>query len=266
MEQISEILKQIRIKSKKNQADFAKEIGVAQTTWSAYEAGKTRPKMVTLLALERMGYVIPGLTTGVVSDMKEQGLITEDNIQDRKELIKQYPPDTSINTLPSSEEHLFRFKNGHTVPVPALKTDTDALILLPVYGQRASAGPGQPPANLPDIESYIPILYEMLGGANPKNCGCVRVVGDSMVDMSLFNGDIVIFDRTQLEGDGVYVISIGADVRVKHLEYRAFEKKIIISSENARRYPNPEAISYEQAANMLLIHGKVICWMHKHPY
>ena len=110
------------------------------------------------------------------------------------------------------------------------------------------------------------IVFEMLGGANPRNCGAVRVVGDSMTDMSLYNGDVVIFDRSQIEGNGVYVISIEGEVRVKRLEYRVFEKKLIISSENQRSYPNPEIISFEYAQEALLIHGEVICWVHKHPY
>jgi len=92
------------------------------------------------------------------------------------------------------------------------------------------------------------------------------VVGDSMTDMTLFNGDLVVFDRTKREGDGVYVISIDGDVRVKRLEYRTFEKRLVIRSENQKRYPDPEIITFEQAMEMLVIHGKVISWVHRHPY
>ena len=280
MKEIAEKLKQIRLKAGLSQAEFAKKIGVSQRTWSAYEMGETRPKMATILAVESMGYRVDGVTDGAASYAIEE---ISDNTELSKEKIikrafaqrKTFDEETPIDELPSVDYSkdsvgnsfdLFRFKKGITVPVEAKETDADALVMLPMYSQTASAGPGQTETQLAELERYIPVVLEMLGGANPKNCGMVRVVGDSMTDMSLFNGDWAIFDKTQVEGDGVYVISIGTDVRVKRLEYRPIERKIIISSENAKRYPNPEIISYEQAEKMLSIHGKVICWMHRHPY
>jgi phage repressor protein C with HTH and peptisase S24 domain len=165
-----------------------------------------------------------------------------------------------------SEFGLFKFSHGKPVPVPAQKSDPNSLVLVPLFSQRAAAGRGQPPTQLEEIEAYIPVINELLRGAHPKDCGVIRVVGDSMTDMTLFNGDFVVFDRSQTEGDGVYVISTGADVRVKRIEYRTFEKRVIIRSENAKRYPEPETISYEEAEKMLMIHGKVIAWFHWHPY
>lgn len=280
MKEIAEKLKQIRLKAGLSQAEFAKKIGVSQRTWSAYEMGETRPKMATILALESMGYRVDGVTDGAASYAIEE--ISDNTELSKEEIIKRafdqrkiFDKEMPIDELPpvdyskdsvDNSFDLFRFKKGMTVPVEAKETDADALVMLPMYSQTASAGPGQTETQLAELERYIPVVLEMLGGANPKNCGMVRVVGDSMTDMSLFNGDWAIFDKTQVEGDGVYVISIGTDVRVKRLEYRPIERKIIISSENAKRYPNPEIISYEQAEKMLSIHGKVICWMHRHPY
>lgn len=109
------------------------------------------------------------------------------------------------------------------------------------------------------------VLSKMFEGVMPQNRGIMRVAGDSMVDANLFDGDMVIFDRTQLKGDGIYVVGIGDNVRVNRLEYRSAEKKIIISSENAR-YTIPEVLSYEQAESLLRVYGKVIGWIHKHPY
>ncbi|WP_147645119.1 LexA family transcriptional regulator [Treponema pectinovorum] len=270
-----------------SQTKLAKELEIPQTTWASYEIGKARPPIQILVKLAQMGYPYSELTQGSASVAIEKksidtGLSKEEvkqqTVAHLQELAKNYQLDTSIEEVPSPEfktstsqkDHknfdLFRFKKGISVPVEATENDTDALVMLPMYSQTASAGPGQTETQLAELEKYIPVVLEMLGGANPKNCGMVRVVGDSMTDMSLFNGDWAIFDRTQVDGDGVYVISIGTDVRVKRLEYRPIERKIIISSENAKRYPNPEIISYEQAESLLSIHGKVICWMHRHPY
>nr|WP_318710452.1 LexA family transcriptional regulator [uncultured Treponema sp.] len=258
MENLAEILKQIRLKSGVSQAEFAKKIGVSQRTWSAYEMGETRPKMATMLALSSMGYEIPDLTTGSYQGSERTAGAASEALQELKKQEKEL--------IPTKTFDIFRLRHGTGVTLAAKETDFDALVLLPVFSQAAAAGRGQPETQLREIDKYIPIVLEMLGGANPANCGIVRVVGDSMTDMNLFNGDFVIFDRTQIEGDGVYVISIGSDVRVKHLEYRPIERKIVISSENAKRYPNPEIISYEQAENLLRIHGKVISWLHRNPY
>lgn len=265
---LAEKLKQIRLNSKLSQAEFAKKIGISQRSWSAYESGETRPKMPTLLALSSMGYIIPGLTDGASKDVIQKLNLTNEDIQQHFDQIRNLPPDTEEIPEPkySNAFDVFRLKRGIGVMFEAKETDDDALVMLPVYTQTAAAGRGQPENQLQEIDKYIPIVLEMLGGANPANCGIVRVVGDSMTDMNLFNGDFVIFDRTQVEGDGVYVISIGNDVRVKHLEYRPIERKIVISSENAKRYPNPEIITYEQAENLLRIHGKVVSWLHRNPY
>ena len=174
--------------------------------------------------------------------------------------------ETAPTYITDSDVSLFKFSHGKPKSIPTHDSDPNALTMVPIFSQRAAAGAGQPPTQLAEIEAYIPIIFELLGGALPKNCGAVRVVGDSMTDMTLFNGDLVIFDRSQIEGDGVYVISIGSDVRIKRLEYRVFDKKVIIRSENQKRYPDPEIISFEEASQMLMIHGKVISWVHRHPY
>ncbi|MBD5448304.1 MAG: LexA family transcriptional regulator [Treponema sp.] len=258
-----------------SQTKLAKELGIPQTTWASYEIGKAKPPIKILTKLAQMGYPYSELMAGSSAQILEKisertGVSKEEITKQRFEQIKDYPADTPMENMPAPKYaktfDVFRLKHGTMIPLDAKETDFDALVLLPVFTQTAAAGRGQPETQLQEVDKYIPTVLEMLGGANPKNCGIVRVVGDSMTDMNLFNGDFAVFDRTQIDGDGVYVISIGADVRVKHLEYRPLERKIVISSENAKRYPNPEIISYEQAENMLRIHGKVISWLHRNPY
>ena len=52
LENLAEILKQIRLNSGVSQAEFAKKIGVSQRTWSAYEMGETRPNGNYACAIE----------------------------------------------------------------------------------------------------------------------------------------------------------------------------------------------------------------------
>lgn len=274
MQELTKYLLETRKALGLSQTKLAKELGIPQTTWASYEIGKAKPPIKILAQLAQMGYPYAELTNGTAAQAlelasRETGLTKDEIERQRFEQAKKLLPDTPIENIPAKKNQsfdIFRLKHGTGVTLAAKETDLDALVLLPVFTQTAAAGRGQPETQLQEIDKYIPIVLEMLGGANPANCGIVRVVGDSMTDMNLFNGDFVIFDRTQIEGDGVYVISIGSDVRVKHLEYRPIERKIVISSENAKRYPNPEIINYEQAENLLRIHGKVISWLHRNPY
>lgn len=278
---ISTQLKRIRQEMGKTQKELASELGLPQQTWANYETGRSEPAMEIIFKLSEMGYTIHGFDgsagEAIRETAKKTGLSEEEvkrqAIEHLHKLAETYPSDTPIDELPKPEYtkpsqpfDVFRLRHGTGVTVQARETDLDALVLLPVFSQTASAGPGQTETQLQEIDKYIPIVLDMLGGASPSHCGIVRVVGDSMTDMNLFNGDFAIFDRTQTEGDGVYVISISGDVRVKHIEYRPIERKIVISSDNAKRYPNPEIITYEQAENLLRIHGKVISWLHKNPY
>jgi hypothetical protein len=67
----------------------------------------------------------------------------------------------------------------------------------PVYSQRVVAVLGNNLLKCRKLKP-IPIVYEMLGGVHPRNCGAVRVVGDSMTDMFLYNSDLVIYGRSQM--------------------------------------------------------------------
>lgn len=274
MSELSLFLAKIRKEKGFSQQKMANWLEIPQRTWANYEIGRSTPSLKLIIKLQNYGYDVPGFKSAKEEAAEkisvETGLSKEEIAKQRFEQIKDYPADTPMENMPAPKYaktfDVFRLKHGTMITLDAKETDFDALVLLPVFTQTAAAGRGQPETQLQEVDKYIPIVLEMLGGANPKNCGIVRVVGDSMTDMNLFNGDFAVFDRTQIDGDGVYVISIGADVRVKHLEYRPLERKIVISSENAKRYPNPEIISYEQAENMLRIHGKVISWLHRNPY
>ena len=259
---IASRFKEIRMGLNLSQKEFAEKLGTSQGVISDIEHGRK------------------GISRNVLMSLGSDFIINANWLLKGQE-NKFLPPQVSsfktaeqilnsVNEATTSESSqsfdVFRLRHGTGVTVQAKETDLDALVLLPVFSQTASAGPGQTETQLQEIDKYIPIVLDMLGGASPSHCGIVRVVGDSMTDMNLFNGDFAIFDRTQTEGDGVYVISIGGDVRVKHIEYRPIERKIVISLDNAKRYPNPEIITYEQAENLLRIHGKVISWLHKNPY
>jgi len=160
---------------------------------------------------------------------------------------------------------VYKFRKGSTEPMPINEPDPEGVVFIPIYGQRAAAGPGQEETQLAETESLMPIVFEVLGAHKPEHCGIVRVTGDSMTDITLNNGDWAIFDTHDLRGDGLFVISMFGEMRVKRLQYRLTDRKIIIASENQKRYPEPEVVSVETLdRGDLRIYGRVFSWIHRH--
>jgi len=162
---------------------------------------------------------------------------------------------------------VYKYRKGRAEPVPVNAPDPEGVVFIPIYNQTASAGPGQEPTQLVETEGMLPVLYDLFGIHRPENCGICRVVGDSMTDITLSNGDWCLFDRVDRKGDGIFVISMYGETRVKRLQYRLADRKIVIASENARRYPEPEVVGADTVeCGDLVIHGRVFSWLHKHPY
>jgi SOS-response transcriptional repressor LexA/DNA-binding XRE family transcriptional regulator len=86
MENLAERLADFRKTSGKSQREFAEMVGVPQTTWSGYESGKFTPPMKVLIALEKNGYGIPGLTSNLSVDLKSS--LDPETYADIIELLK----------------------------------------------------------------------------------------------------------------------------------------------------------------------------------
>ena len=255
MENLAQHLLDFRKKLNVSQAKMGDLLGIPQRTWANYELGRSNPKVGVLIELEKMGF-----------DYKKPVGAAEQieiSMQKARENLKNQ---LSADVLPV-EYTLFRYNKPvpHSVPVNETN-DPSTMVMLPFYNQKASAGPGEEATQLGEIHSFMPIAMELLKGANPASCGIIQVKGDSMIDIGLYTGDYVIFNTQDIDGDGIYVITINGVTRIKRLENRLIDKKIIISSENAKRYPNPEVLTYEQANEILTIHGRVVGWMHRYSY
>ena len=79
---------------------------------------------------------------------------------------------------------------------------------------------------------------------NPQNLKAVHVSGDSMIDERINDGDIVIFNIKQTEGNGIYVVSVGNTLLVKRVDFDHANKAIELISANPayepRRYSGNE--------------------------
>ena len=142
--------------------------------------------------------------------------------------------------------------------VPYYNPETTTLTI-PFITQKISAGLGE--EELPDdcleVRS-IDILASMAKGISRKILTAAEVKGDSMIEANIYPGDIVIFARGRIEGDGIYVLALAGDVLVKRLQFDALSNELEIISMN-RNY-KPRTVSAD--ADGLRILGKVVGWFH----
>jgi SOS-response transcriptional repressor LexA len=128
-----------------------------------------------------------------------------------------------------------------------------------LFEQEAAAGMGREIEDYIE-KQYIPILYDFLRPHNPKNLKAVHVSGDSMIEERINDGDIVIFNIKQTEGNGIYVVSVGNTLLVKRVDFDPANKTIDLISANPayepRRYSGVEL-------EEIKIEGRVVASYHR---
>jgi phage repressor protein C with HTH and peptisase S24 domain len=128
--------------------------------------------------------------------------------------------------------------------------------------QRAGMGPGK------DVLDYtesvrLPIIRRFLQPYRPDEVRALEARGDSMSKIGIFDRDIVLYVPDEKEGDGVFVISRDNKLQVKRIEFDITDKEIRIISENDRYQPK---VLRGPEADSIVVEGKVIGWLHRHPY
>jgi transcriptional regulator with XRE-family HTH domain len=251
---LAKYLKELRLSSGKNQSEFAKMLGIAQTTWSAYERGDTRPKLALLIALETMGYSVPGFTPPL-REMIESGKISEEEAREKIGFAQTLPPDMDIDDISkAADEHWRQVKKaagGHPVPLYSEDDFADGGgFEIPVLHQKLSAGRGvQLPENdEADAFVRVPAHLKRYG----KNLAALIVEGDSMYP-TLDRGDLVVCDSCGWSGEGVYALRMNGDGLVKRITRDP--GKIIVISDNPK-YPIRE---YKDDIEDFEIIGRVHC-------
>jgi len=136
------------------------------------------------------------------------------------------------------------------------------VVMVPLYCAEASAGYGREIPDYIDI-TPIPVLRSFLAPHNPATVKALEIKGDSMIKVGLYDSDIAFYVPCEPRGNGIYVISINKDLMAKGLEFDPLGEEIKIISENDKY--SPRTLKGE-AMNRLKIEGKVIGWLHKHPY
>ncbi|AEC02052.1 LexA family transcriptional regulator [Parasphaerochaeta coccoides] len=231
---VGDRLKQARNEMRLSQMQLAKELGLAQSTYAKYELGGAIPEPVMQFLAQRQ-FNLHWLITG-------QG--------------SMYLDGSGTDTLEPIAASTFITPKGKTYAV----TIAEGVVSVPILTQRVSAGPGQEflPADI--TEERLPVLERFVRMYPKESLFAAEVRGDSMTGIQLFDADLVIFVREQVEGDGIYVLSVDGEVFVKRVEFDPFDKKLTIRSENERYAPR------EVEADRVELLGKVVGWLHHHPY
>lgn len=141
----------------------------------------------------------------------------------------------------------------------AIKKINPSIALVDLYNAEASAGKGVEVAEYCET-SKIPIFEEFIHPYKANQVKALVVRGDSMIDVRIFNRDIVFFTPEDKTGNGIFVITIGNEVFVKRLEFNPVEKEIRIISENASYKP---ITIRENESDILTVNGRVIAILHR---
>jgi len=165
------------------------------------------------------------------------------------------PPRELLDRLATAHNvnlHWFLTGSGQS----GFETDTAEIEL---YDQEAAAGRGREVNDYPE-KSYFNIPYSLIRPHNPLNLKAVYVSGDSMVGERINDGDMVIFDTKQTEGNGIYVVSVGNSLLVKRVDFDSSDNAIVLISANPayqpRRYSREEL-------NDIRVTGRVVACYHR---
>ena len=126
-----------------------------------------------------------------------------------------------------------------------------------LYEQEAAAGRGRDTEDYPE-KSYFNVPYSLIRPHRPENLKGVYVSGDSMTGEHIDDGDIVIFNTKQTEGNGIYVVSAGSSLLVKRVDFDTSDNAIVLISANPAYEPRRYS-GYD--LDDIRVEGRVVaCW------
>jgi repressor LexA len=87
----------------------------------------------------------------------------------------------------------------------SIKLSNSNVTRVPILGPVAA---GEPITAIEDIEGYVPFDRGMFGG---KDLFALRIEGESMIEVGIFDGDLVIVEKTPVAKDGEIVVALVDD-------------------------------------------------------
>lgn len=231
--EIYDRLRLVRESTELSQARFAAKFGIAQSTYGQWEIGKRSIPDEFKVKLSQIGVDLNWLITGKGSMYvnKPAG-----------ENAEEQPAQVEYKTSSGKSYDADLSNCGYTVPILAT---------------RVSAGGGLDWSSEDFREERMPAPEQFFLGYNKEDIFAAEVVGDSMKDIDLLDGDYVFAVGNLVKGDGIYVLALDTEVYVKRLEMDPLERKVRVISENEKysdKIVEPDRVC---------ILGKVIGWLHR---
>lgn len=227
-------LRELRDSLNISQKKMGAILGIAQTTYANYESGKANiPDELKIKLIGEFDLNINWLLTGIGS---------------------MYLGGAEDKPLPQKSTE-FKTPGGRTYEVAS---SNNATYTVPILASKVSAGPGAEWASGDFRELRMPTLEQFFLGYPPDDIFAAEVVGDSMQDIDLIDGDFVFACHNVVRGNGIYVLAMDTEVFVKRLEIDSIERKLRIISANAD-YPDKVV-----DPDRVTILGKVIGWLHRY--
>lgn len=115
---------------------------------------------------------------------------------------------------------------------------------------RGSIPAGIPAVREEEVEGYVAIHRDEIGGALKKNLYALRVSGDSLEGDNICNGDLIVIDpdSTIIEGK-IYVVRLGNEMVARHIHN--LKTKLRLSSSNSH-YKDIDADDVEIMGRVIL--------------
>ena len=156
----------------------------------------------------------------------------------------------TLSRLYSVNLHWFLTGEGNS----GLEPDTAPIEL---FDQEAAAGPGRETEDYAE-KQHFQVPFSLIRLHRPDNLKAVYVSGDSMIEEHINDGDIVIFNIKQTEGNGIYVVSVGNTLVVKRVDFDTSNRAIILISANSAY--EPRRFSGYELENIRITGRVVACW------
>jgi len=209
-------------------------------------------------AIDAAGGIRPAMRATGISDTQLRRYVsgTSSPSADRLKRISDFTG-LSVEWLMSGEGLALSVEPSH----PRVDKYGD-VVNVPYLSIRAAAGAGAVNHEVSRFE-IVPLPRQFLRerGARSDRVQFIRASGDSM-SPTIEDGALVLVDlsQTRIVDGGIYVVSLGDEVRIKRLK-KSLSGKITLHSDGDKSiFPDEELDSHEASA--LVVHGRVF-WTEK---
>jgi transcriptional regulator with XRE-family HTH domain len=135
----------------------------------------------------------------------------------------------------------------------------EGTVHIELFLQDAAAGRGAEIADYVE-RSHITVPQSFIAPYRSEHIKAAFVRGDSMVGEKIYDGDYVLFNRKEISGEGIFVLSVETALLIKRVSLNPVNNTVTLLSANPAY--QPRVIS---GVDMEAVHieGKVIACLHR---